>query len=68
MTRVYQIQSGGCNSTRCALIQWFGKSKGTVYLSFIVDTSGMITNVKLLHEIFADCDAEAIHAEMNMPK
>ncbi len=42
--------------------------EGTVYVSFVVDTSGLITNVKLLRGIYNDCDLEAIKAVKSMPK
>ena len=42
--------------------------EGTVYVSFVVDTSGLITNVQLIHGISDDCDLEAIKAVRNMPK
>lgn len=41
---------------------------GTVYVSFIVDTSGLITNVQLIHGISDDCDLEAMKAVKNMPR
>ncbi len=42
--------------------------EGTVYVSFVVDTSGLIKNVKLMQGISQECDMEAIKGVMNMPK
>lgn len=42
--------------------------EGTVYVSFVVDTSGMIRNIQLMRGIFQECDLEAIKAVKNMPK
>jgi periplasmic protein TonB len=41
---------------------------GTVYVSFVVDTSGLITNVQLIRGLSQDCDLEAMKAVKNMPK
>ncbi|MBL0342233.1 MAG: TonB family protein [Bacteroidetes bacterium] len=38
---------------------------GTVYVSFVVDTSGLVRNVQLIRGISQDCDQEAMKA---MPK
>lgn len=42
--------------------------EGTVYVSFVVDTSGLIRNVQLIHGIYQECDLEAVKAVKNMPK
>lgn len=42
--------------------------QGTVYLQFVVDTKGNITEVKLLRGIGGGCDEEAIRVVKNMPK
>lgn len=42
--------------------------QGTVYVSFTVDKTGNVTNVKLLQGIGGDCDAEAIRVIQLMPK
>lgn len=41
---------------------------GTVYVSFVVDTSGLVRNVQLIRGISQECDQEAIKAVLNMPK
>jgi protein TonB len=42
--------------------------EGTVYLSFVVDTKGNITDVKVLRGIFKECDDEAVRVLYAMPK
>ena len=42
--------------------------EGTVYVSFVVDTTGLVTNVKLIHGIFKECDLEAVKGVSNMPR
>jgi len=42
--------------------------EGTVYVSFIVDTTGLITNVQLIRGIYEACDLEAVKAVSNMPR
>ncbi|HMT28348.1 MAG TPA: energy transducer TonB, partial [Bacteroidia bacterium] len=41
---------------------------GTVYISFVVDTAGLVRNVQLIRGISQECDQEAIKAVLNMPK
>lgn len=41
--------------------------QGTVYVSFIVDAKGHITNVRLLRGIGGGCDAEALRVVSSMP-
>jgi TonB family protein len=42
--------------------------QGTVYISFIVEEDGSITNVKILRGIGAGCDQEASRVVSEMPK
>jgi TonB family protein len=42
--------------------------QGTVYISFIVEEDGAITNVKILRGIGAGCDEEAYRVVSEMPK
>lgn len=41
---------------------------GKVYISFVVEKDGSITNVKLLHDIGGGCGEEAVRAVKAMPK
>jgi protein TonB len=41
--------------------------EGTVYVSFVIDEDGKVTDVKLLQGIFSDCDKEALKAVLSMP-
>lgn len=41
--------------------------EGTVYITFIVETDGKITEVKLLRGIGGGCDEEAVRVIENMP-
>lgn len=43
------------------------KTQGTVYLSFIVETNGDITNIKVLRGIGDGCDEEAVRVVKQMP-
>ena len=43
------------------------KIQGTVYLSFVVDAAGKVSQVKILHGIFPDCDEVAVKAVSTMP-
>lgn len=42
--------------------------KGTVYVSFVVEKDGSITNIRLLRGFHPDCDAEAIRIIKLFPK
>jgi len=42
--------------------------QGTVYLKFVVEKDGSITNVKVLRGIGGGCDEEAMRVVKNMPK
>ncbi len=42
--------------------------QGTVYLKFVVEKNGSITNVKVLRGIGGGCDEEAMRVVKNMPK
>ncbi|MBU0487789.1 MAG: energy transducer TonB [Bacteroidetes bacterium] len=42
--------------------------QGTVYLRFVVDTDGSITDLQVLNEIGLGCDEEAIRVVQSMPK
>ena len=42
--------------------------QGRVFINFIVETDGSITNVKILRGIGGGCDEEAIRVVKNMPK
>jgi protein TonB len=41
---------------------------GTVYVSFVVEKDGSISNVRIQKGIFPDCDKEAIRVVSLMPK
>jgi TonB family protein len=63
-----------------ARIQYFGKNvkypetaisknvQGTVYLSFIVEKDGSISDTKIIRGISPDCDMEALRVVNQMPK
>ena len=42
--------------------------QGIVYVSFIIDRTGNVTNVKLLQGIGGECDDEALRVVQLMPK
>ena len=42
--------------------------QGTVYVQFAVDTSGRVTDVKVLRKVADDLDAEALRVVRNMPQ
>lgn len=42
--------------------------QGTVYLTFIVERNGSVTDVKILRAVGGGCDEEAIRVVENMPK
>ena len=42
--------------------------EGTVYVTFIVEADGSVTNAKVLRGIGGGCDEEAIQVVENMPK
>jgi protein TonB len=42
--------------------------QGTVYITFVVEKDGSITNVKVLRGIGGGCDEEAVRVIKNMPK
>lgn len=42
--------------------------QGTVYVTFVVDEKGNVTDVKVLRSIGGGCDEEAIRVVENMPK
>jgi len=42
--------------------------QGTVYIQFVIDTDGNVTNVKILRGIGGGCDEEAVRVVKLMPK
>ena len=42
--------------------------QGTVYVSFVIEKDGTISNVKVLRGIGGGCDEEAVRVALNMPK
>ena len=42
--------------------------QGTVYVTFVVERSGAVTDVKILRGIGGGCDEEAVRVVQNMPK
>ena len=42
--------------------------QGTVYVTFVVERSGAVTDVKILRGIGGGCDEEALRVVKNMPK
>lgn len=62
------------------MLTWLGKNvrypataqragaQGLVVLSFLVDTSGQISNIEILQGFHPDCEAEAIKAVKQFPK
>jgi protein TonB len=42
--------------------------QGTIYITFVVERDGSITDVKVLRGIGGGCDEEAIRVVQNMPK
>lgn len=42
--------------------------EGTVYVTFVVETDGTVTNVRVLRGIGGGCDQEALRVVRNMPK
>ena len=42
--------------------------QGTVYITFVVDTDGSVTDVKVLRGIDEECDKEALRVVKLMPK
>lgn len=44
------------------------KITGKVYVSFIVEKDGSVSNVKVLHGIGGGCDDEAVRVVSNMPR
>jgi protein TonB len=42
--------------------------QGTVYVSFVVDSKGNVTDVKVLRGIGGGCDEEAIRVVRSMPQ
>jgi protein TonB len=42
--------------------------QGTVVIEFVVEKNGSITNPKVTHTLFPDCDKEAIRALLKLPK
>ena len=40
----------------------------TVYVTFVVERSGAVTDVKILRGIGGGCDEEAVRVVKNMPK
>lgn len=44
------------------------KIQGTVFISFVVEADGTISNVKVLRGIGGGCDEEAVRIVENMPK
>lgn len=44
------------------------KIEGTVFINFVVETDGRITNAKVLRGIGGGCDEEALRVVKHMPK
>ena len=44
------------------------RTEGKVYISFIIDRSGNLTNIKLVRGIGSGCDEEALRVLRTMPK
>lgn len=44
------------------------KIQGTVYVSFVVEKDGSVTNIKVLRDIGAGCGEEAVRVVRQMPK
>ena len=44
------------------------KIQGTVYVSFVVEKDGSVTNIKVLREIGGGCSEEAVRVVRQMPK
>lgn len=44
------------------------KVEGTVYVTFVVEKDGTVSNVKIRRGIHPDCDAEVIRVISEMPK
>jgi protein TonB len=42
--------------------------QGTVYVTFVVERNGNVTDVKILRGIGGGCDEEAVRVVQNMPK
>ncbi|PKO97844.1 MAG: hypothetical protein CVU14_09205 [Bacteroidetes bacterium HGW-Bacteroidetes-9] len=42
--------------------------QGTVYISFVVETDGAITDIRVLRGIGSGCDEEAVRAIKKMPR
>jgi len=42
--------------------------QGTVYVTFVVERNGNVTDVKILRGIGGGCDEEALRVVQNMPK
>ncbi|MCK7535289.1 MAG: energy transducer TonB [Marinilabiliales bacterium] len=42
--------------------------QGTVYVTFVVERNGSVTDVKILRGIGGGCDEEAVRVVKNMPK
>jgi len=42
--------------------------EGTVYVTFVIERDGSVTDVKILRSIGGGCDDEAIRVVRNMPK
>jgi periplasmic protein TonB len=42
--------------------------QGTVYVTFVVERNGSVTDVKILRGIGGGCDEEAVRVVQNMPK
>jgi TonB family protein len=43
-------------------------TSGKVYVTFLVDTTGALTSMKVLRGISSECDAEALRVVQSMPK
>jgi len=43
------------------------KIEGTVYVTFVVEKDGSVSNVKIIQGIHPDCDAEVIRVVKTMP-
>ena len=56
------------DNTKYPAIAMEGNIQGTVYVTFVVEKDGSVSNVKVLRGIGGGCDEEAMRVIKNMPK